>query len=138
MKGKKTSPAERINKLETSKAERQKIFKDLCNHVAQGFSVLSFAKVHPQTIDRWFESFPDDFVRADYDSALVEGRHWWEQVGRKQANGECLGNSRTWFYNMVNRYGWREKIDIEAEHKGNLNVNVVSYATKKHLKDSSE
>ncbi len=69
---------------------------------------------------------------------MREGRQAWEEIGHKQANGQCLGNSRTWFYNMANRYGWRDKIEVEAEHKGQVQVQVVSYASSKQAPGVSE
>ena len=68
-----------------------------------------------------------------------EGKDYWETLGKRQSEGTCLGNSRSWYYNMSNRYGWRDKHDVQAEHKGSVNVNVISYASKKpsHITDEA-
>ncbi len=136
MKGKKLSARERIAKLETDKNERRKIFKELCNHLELGKSIESFGWISVPSLKRYLEVYKDEFNQEELDLAICKGRDWWETIGRQQANGTCLGNSRTWYYNMANRYGWREKLDIEAEHKGSVNVNVVNYASKKHLQDT--
>ena len=137
MKGKKMTASERIAKLESDKIERRKIFKELCEHVGKGYSIESFPPLSVESVRKYLNTFKEEFVQEELNNAMRQGRDWWEGIGRRQASGDCLGNSRTWFYNMANRYGWREKIDIEAEHKGQVNVNVISYATKK-ASDSTE
>ena len=136
MKGKKLSLQERLERLEKDKAERKKLCKSFCDHLAQGLSKDSFSEVHMQTIERYMKKYPEEFPREEIELALVKGKEMWERIGLRQANGTCLGNSRSWFYNMANRYGWREKLDVEAEHKGEISVNVISYASQKARQDT--
>lgn len=131
MKGKKLSAKERVAKLEADATERRKIFRELCEHVSKGFSLESFGPLGTDSIRKYLKTYQEEFVQEELDNAMRQGRDWWEGIGRRQAAGDCLGNSRTWFYNMANRYGWREKIEVEAEHKGQVSVNVISYASKK-------
>lgn len=130
MKGKKMTVKERLEKLERDKSERRKIFKELCDHVSNGYSLDCFGALSDKSIASYLLQYPEEFVREELDDALRRGKNFWEGVGIRQANGSCLGNSRTWYYNMANRYGWREKLEVEAEHKGSVNVNVVSYASQ--------
>lgn len=130
MKGKKMTVKERLEKLERDKNERRKIFKELCDHVSEGLSIESFAGLSDRHFYRLAKMYPDDFDEEELYMAKQRGRDYWERIGQRQANGSCLGNSRTWYYNMANRYGWREKLEVEAEHKGSVNVNVVSYASQ--------
>ena len=37
---------------------------------------------------------------------------WWERQGRKMATGD-QGNATVWIFNMKNRFGWRDKIDVD-------------------------
>jgi hypothetical protein len=127
---------ERLAKLEHDKNERRKIFKELCAHLAEGMSLESFSLLSANSIRAYLKSYPEEFIQEELDDSLRQGRDWWERIGKSQASGQCLGNSRTWFYNMANRYGWREKIEVEAEHKGQVSINVVSYATEKARKAS--
>lgn len=136
MKGKKLSHKERLEKLESDSAERRKVFKELQDHVAQGLSVESFPELSVTSIREYFKRYPEEFDQDELEKSLRKGRVWWESIGTAQANGSCLGNSRTWYYNMVNRYGWHEKAQIETEHKGNLNVNIVSYSSRKASPDT--
>lgn len=133
MKGKKLSYKERIDKLEADKTERKRIFRELCAHVEKGYSLDCFVPLSVNSIRRYINVFKDEFIQEELDEAMRQGKVYWETIGDKQANGQCLGNSRSWYYNMANRYGWRDKIDIEAEHKGQLAVNIVSYSSKKPL-----
>ncbi len=136
MKGKKMSSKERAIKLESDSTERRRVFKELLVHLGRGYSLDCFVPMSPNSIKRYLEVYKEDFVQEELEDALREGKQMWEGIGHKQASGECLGNSRSWYYNMANRYGWREKIDIEAEHKGQLAVNIVSYASSKSSTDT--
>lgn len=138
MKGKKMTTSERMQKLEEDKTERRKIFKELLAHVEQGLSVESFGPLSDVSIRKYLNLYKEEFVQEELDEAKRKGRAYWEAVGKRQANGECLGNSRTWFYNMANRFGWRKKLEVEAEHKGQISVNVISYAIQKALQDSEK
>lgn len=136
MKGKKLSVKERMAKLEGDKTERRKIFRELCEHVGQGYSLDSFAPLSKTSISSYLKLYPEEFCQEELDNAMRQGRDWWEGIGRRQASGDCLGNSRTWFYNMANRYGWREKLEVEAEHKGQVSINVINYASQRASSNS--
>jgi hypothetical protein len=138
MKGKKLSVKERIAKLEQDKKFRRQIFSDLCAHVRKGYSVDCFSAIPTKSIYNYLKAYPDEFVWEELEAAKQDGRVWWETIGHRQASGDCLGNSRTWQYNMINRYGWRDKIEVEAEHKGTVQVNVISYAQSKQCKSECE
>lgn len=131
MKGKKLTLKERNEKLERDQNERRKIFKELCAHVERGYSLDCFGEMSVFTIKKYLKTYPEEFCEEELEEAVRKGKGHWEEIGYRQANGACLGNSRTWYYNMVNRYGWHEKSQIETEHKGQVNVNVVSYASQK-------
>jgi len=103
MKGKKLTVKERQEKLEASKIERRKIFKELCDHVSQGLSLECFVPLSPNSIREYLKTYKEEFVQEELDNAMRSGRGYWEGLGRSQANGSCLGNSRTWYYNMANR-----------------------------------
>lgn len=126
---KRISSKERRRLLEENPDEREKIFKELCQHLQSGFSLDCFGPLSEVTIGKYLKEYPLEFVQEDFDSALRLGKGMWENIGKKQSTGECLGNSRSWYYNMSNRYKWSDKVDIEAEHKGQLSVQVVNYAT---------
>lgn len=110
---------------------RRAVFKKLLSHLRQGYSIDSFEMLAPQAIQEYIKEFPDEFIASEIERATRAGKNEWESIGKRQATGDCLGNSRSWYYNMANRYGWREKVDIEADHKGSVSINVVSYASSK-------
>lgn len=131
MKGKKMTCSERKKKLESDKTTRRQTFKELCIHLAKGLSLDCFSALSKDSIITYCDKFPDEFIKEELQQAIRDGKDWWENIGRSQANGSCMGNSRTWYYNMSNRYGWRDKVDIESENKHSVSVNVVSYASTK-------
>lgn len=136
MKGKKLSNRERVERLEVDKTERRKIFKELCDHVARGYSLDCFPPLSVVSIREYLKRYKEEFIQEELDDSMRKGKSFWEDIGHRQASGHCMGNSRTWYYNMSNRYGWREKVDIEAEHKGAVSINVVSYSSKKPSQDT--
>lgn len=131
MKGKKMTASERVAKLEADKVERRKVFKELIAHIEAGYSLDCFPAISDVTVRKYMKVYPDEFIEEEIVTALRKGKLGWEEIGKKQATGQCLGNSRSWYYNMVNRYQWHEKSQVETEHKGQVNVNVVSYASSK-------
>lgn len=138
MKGKKISVKERQAKVEQDKNERRRIFKELCTHIANGYSLDCFGPLGFDSIKKYLKVYPEEFVQEELDNAVREGKNYWETLGRRQSDGTCMGNSRSWYYNMVNRFNWHEKAQIETEHKGQVNVSIVSYATKKDSTDTQE
>lgn len=136
-KGKKLTSLERRALLDSSPSERRACFKRLLNHVRQGYSLDCFSDLSLNSILEFLKSYPLEFPAGELEDAKRDGKQGWEAIGRRQSDGTCLGNSRSWYYNMSNRFGWRDKIDVEAEHKGSVNVNVVNYASKKSSPDES-
>lgn len=112
--------------------DKEAILKKFFEHVEQGFSVESFPDAKKITIDKWLNEL-------NYDEEILEkskrkGRLVWEIIGKKQSEGTCLGNSRSWYYNMANRYGWQDKISVDADVKGALSVEIVNYSRSKEEK----
>lgn len=131
MKGKKLTHKERVEKLEADSNERRRICRELCAHLAEGYSLESFSEISTNSLRKYINLYKEEFPQEEIDLAMQKGRDMWESIGRRQAMGDCLGNSRTWFYNMAHRYKWSDRVNVETEHKGNVNVNVVSYAASK-------
>jgi hypothetical protein len=129
--GKKLNFKERMKRLHSSSKDREKVFKDLIAHIRKGYSLDCFGPLSDTMIKKFCEDYPVEFDENELVEAMRGAKEHWEDIGHKQALGSCLGNSRSWYYNMVNRYGWHEKAQVETEHKGAVSVNVVSYASKK-------
>ncbi len=43
---------------------------------------------------------------------------WWNKLGREGSNGKRDINAAVWIFNMKNRFGWRDKVDVEAKVGG--------------------
>ncbi len=129
--GKKMTHKERMQKYRTCAKTREKLFKDLLVHIRKGFSLDCYGPLSEMVIREFCKQYPEEFSEEELVGAMRGAKEHWEDIGHKQALGSCLGNSRSWYYNMVNRYGWSEKSQISTEHKGEVSVNVVSYASKK-------
>ena len=38
---------------------------------------------------------------------------WWSRLGRKGASGAAEINPTTWIFNMKNRFGWKDKKEVD-------------------------
>lgn len=117
-----------LQRIERDRDFRKKIFKELCNHLILGYSLTCFGPLSQYSIDKYLKLYPLEFVQERLEEAQRQGQGGWESIGRKQATGECIGNSRSWYYNMANRYGWREKIDVDSKVNGLATVTVINYS----------
>lgn len=131
MKGKIMSTREKGRLIETDKDFRKKLFKGLLQHVSAGYCIDSYPSLSVEVINNCLKSYPLEWPQEELEEAKRRGKVFWESVGRDQSLGRCLGNSRSWYYNMANRYGWRDKLDVTAEHKGGVEVTIVDYASVK-------
>lgn len=138
MKGRKMTIHEKRVKFEQEAGYRREIFQLLLKHLEKGYSLDCFEHASDDSIRRYLKVYKEEWIEEELREAQRIGKTMWEDVGFRQANGQCIGNSRSWYYNMANRYGWREKLDIEQEHKGQVQVNIVSYATSKALELDKE
>lgn len=129
--GKKTGVRERLAKARESKSERSKIFRELCQHIREGFSLDCFGILSEKSIEEWLETYPQEFIREEFHQALSDAKRFWESIGKGQAQGTCHGNAQAWKFNMTNRFKWIDKVNIDADIKGAVSVEVISYASQK-------
>lgn len=131
MRGKKESMLERQARMDNSSVARRELCHDLCAHLASGYSVSCFSKVTKNTLERYLKVYKEDFPPEEIEAAVMQGQAYWEGIGNKQASGQCLGNSRSWWLNMAVRYGWVERQEVALDHKGAVEVSIVNYARSK-------
>lgn len=124
---------ERSKKFAEDETYRREVFIALLKHLENGYSLDCFSECSDDSIRKYLKLYKNEWNEEELQQAQRKGKGTWEGIGFKQANGECLGNSRSWYYNMANRYGWREKLDIEQENKGQVQVNIVSYASQQAI-----
>jgi len=136
MKGKKLNARDRKTLIESCADERRKIFKELLQHVREGKSLSCFSALSEDSIRKYLKEYHNEFVQEDLEVALREAQDLWETIGKDQSIGKCMGNSRSWYYNMSNRYGWSERSKQEVDTKGQVNVSIVSYASTKQAHHS--
>lgn len=128
MKDKKITAKERIAKLEVDSAYRKEIFKGLLAHLTKGYSLDCYAPLSAERIHEYLQRYPNEFSCEELQETIRQAKTNWEDIGTRQSNGSCLGNSRSWVYNMINRYNWTDKVKVETKGEQQVNVNIVSYA----------
>ena len=136
-RGKRQSQREFAQRMKNDPALRRKTFERLCAHVRAGFSLDCFSDMSKKSVEEYLERYSEEFCKEELEKAMREGKAYWETLGVRQSNGTCMGNSRTWFYNMAHRYAWSDRVDVKAEHTGSVAVQVVSYSTKNNASNSS-
>ncbi len=112
-------------------ALRKEAFKELKKHLLEGYSLDSFSLMSEKTIYESMKNYPLEFIVEEFEEILRKAKAGWENIGRQQALGNCVGNSRSWFYNMANRYGWSDKQKVETSGNSQLTVSIVDYASSK-------
>lgn len=116
-----------IPEMKDSADMRKEVFELLKMHLHSGFSMDCFTHLSLGEIHSFVSEYPCEFCAKQLEIVVREAKAGWENIGREQATGKCIGNSRSWYYNMQNRYGWTDKIDMKSDIKGNINVSVVKY-----------
>lgn len=88
----------------------------LITHMSEGMSYESFAGkigAYKQTLYNWEKSQPT-FLDAKRE-AWEKSRYFWEKIGVGGAVGKVNGfNVTAWIFNMKNRFGWRDRTDINV------------------------
>lgn len=88
---------------------------ELASEGASDVEVRVMLKISADLWYRWIEDEPEFSSTVKICRDLCET--WWEKNGRKMAAG-AAGNSAVWIFNMKNRFGWRDK--QEVEHSGHI------------------
>jgi hypothetical protein len=123
------------NRMASDAGYRQSVFKSLLKHVRDGYSLDAFNLLSLYSIEAAIKAYPDEFCVEELEAAQRDAKCFWEGLGRKQSDGTCMGNSRSWYYNMSNRYKWTDRVQAEVEHKGNLNVSIINYMDSNRADD---
>jgi hypothetical protein len=112
--------AGRPTKFEEEHCER------IIDLMSQGYSIEACAGalgVHKDTIYEWIKVHPEfsDAKRIGESAS----RYFWEKLGithvlnvssgNKFENESTSLNSTVWIFNMKNRFGWRDKIEVSGD-----------------------
>ena len=131
-KGKKMTWREKQELFHSSADYRKEVFEGLLKHLADGYSIDCYSGFSEPTIMEAAKKYPLEFDLGAIHDAQMDGKAYWETLGKRQADGSCMGNSRTWYYNMAHRYRWSDRQQIDHNVNGQLSVNVVNYHKQSH------
>jgi transposase len=89
--------------------------------MSQGYSLEAFAGSighHKQTVYEWRNKHPEfgDAIMRAFESC----RLYWEKIGMQgvYSNDEnAKFNATAWIFNMKNRFGWRDQMNMEVSGK---------------------
>lgn len=99
----------------------------LIQHMDKGYSFEAFgahANCSKDTLYLWLSEYPDFLdARKEGESKC---RRFWEELGIRGIQGEFMGFGQSvYIFNMKNRFGWRDAIDLNAKTQHtNVNVNL--------------
>jgi len=109
--------------------QRKNLLDAYLNHVKTGYSDKSFIVCDMDTFNSYCKKYPNDFPTDIVEQARRERLLYWEKLGIEGTEGKIKNyNSRSWEFNMKNRFKWSEK--IEVENKGSV-VTSISFIEKK-------
>ena len=123
------SKAERARIFASDASARRRSFDRLMRHIRQGYSIRSWGEYSEKVVKTFLDTYPEEWDSEELERAQREGMCYWEGLGRAQSDGTCMGNSKSWIYNMVNRFGWTDRSEVKQESSGGIEVRVVNYAT---------
>jgi len=97
--------------------KRADLMDAICKHLENGLSHDCFPYCDWKTVKKYANDYPDDFPEDRLNEAVRRGQMVWETLGMRGAMGR-VGNfsAASWIFNMKNRYGWKDKKEID--HKG--------------------
>lgn len=70
--------------------------------------------INKNTISAWCQKYPEFSRTIEEGKALSEA--WWYRTGRENMHSDSF-IAVLWFYNMKNRFGWRDKTDVTSDNK---------------------
>jgi len=96
---------------------------ELCEYLPYMFEqgetvaeVCGEINVARSTYYQWKKDYPDFKAAAEHGSTLCEA--WWSKMGRAGSVGKIKNmNAAAWIFNMKNRFGWQDKVEIEDKNK---------------------
>jgi hypothetical protein len=117
---------------------RPEYCQELVEFMAKGYSIEAFAghiRVTADTVYEWCR------VHKEFSEAKKEGtvrcREFYEKIGLAGATGQLKNfNVTAWIFNMKNRFGWRDKHEIE--HQGNIQPIVIERPSGDRLELKTE
>lgn len=129
-------PAGRPTKYPKSKKKERELCEALIEHGRSGLSFETFGVseeciriiggyVVKDTLYNWLKIHPEF---SDAKKAFTDlSRQFWEKIANDHLthykDGKQL-NSTVWIFNMKNRFGWRDKIDVEEKQTSDVNVEI--------------
>lgn len=117
----KDTPAKQI--YMEMRGQPTKYSKDYCallvEYMSRGLSLEAFVArigISRETLYNWLEKHPE-FKHA-YNIGRGASQEFWELRGIEAMRWGSSVNGTVWKFNMQNRFGWREKKDIEHSGSG--------------------
>jgi len=106
--------------------------EQLIKHMSEGFSFESFGgkiSVNQDTLYAWARTH-QEFSDAKKE-AFEKSRLFWETIGIKGAQGKIpFFNVTAWIFNMKNRFGWRDQLQLSSDDERGDRKIVLAYELK--------
>lgn len=98
--------------------------EEIIQYMRDGKSLAEFAahiNVARDTVNEWANVHPEFSAAKKHAIELSEA--WWTSQGRI-ALREREFNHVLWYMNMKNRFGWRDKQEIEMDNKIHIHIDA--------------
>lgn len=119
-------------------AQKPKYKEEFCEQLPDMFAngesveeVCQELKISKRAFYDWVERYPE-FAEA-YELGKQASHAWWIKLGRAGATGKVQVQPTIWIFNMKNRLGWKDRVEIETEEESpSLNI---SFEVRDPIKD---
>lgn len=107
----------KITIADLPKKWREHIIEEMSDGATLG-EIYGWLKIDKETFARLRDE--DEEFSETIKEGLLLSEKWWLEVGRTQLRDKNF-NYTGWYMNMKNRFGWRDK--SEVEHSGGMTLN---------------
>jgi len=98
-------------------AERKRVYKAFCDHVASGLSMTCFPECSEPTMRLMMSKYPNELCPTMLEEAKRKAVAKLERIGIDASMGEIKNHaSNTWKMIMMNKAGWTQKHSIETDN----------------------
>lgn len=100
------------------------IVEKMMSEGASKVEVCAELGISYETLTEWCD-LQGAYFNRDFSESIKRGERlseaWWEKHGRSQLENPKF-NATLWYMNMKNRFGWRDRQEVDAKVDGKINV----------------
>lgn len=102
------------------------VIEDMMKEGASKTEVCAKIGISHETMNQWCDSTDENpYFNKEFSETVKKGQRlseaWWEKNGRVNLENQKF-NYTGWYMNMKNRFGWKDKQEVDARVDGKINI----------------